>query len=299
MPQSDSVREYLVDVETDDGLVLPGALITPASDALDTLVVWLHGFGSSYDYRPCLAVGRSLAAAGSAFLSITARGNHGAVTGWQRRGERWGTKKVGSWYEIFAESAIDIEAWLRYARALGYRRLVLVGHSFGAAKVAYYLGTGGGSIDGLVLASPSRGIAELDPQTVALARQLTERGDGGILLPEGSWPRGFGTKTVSAQTFASWADAREIVFVDPSRWQSLVTAPVLAFYGDGQDVGAAPELDLFTKDMSSAPAVERVILPGVTHNYDAGTQTIATAIQNWWRGQRENQTHKEAIGGSK
>jgi pimeloyl-ACP methyl ester carboxylesterase len=299
MPSLDSPREFLVDVETADGLILPGARIVPAAADGESVVVWLHGFGSSYDYAPCLRVGRALADAGFAFLSVTARGHHGAVTAWQRREDRWGTKMVGSWYEVFEESAIDIAAWLGYARSLGYRRVILVGHSFGAVKVAYYLGGADASIDGLVLASPSLGIAELNPETVALAEAMTARGDGLLLLPENSWPNGFGTRTVSAQTFASWVDASSLVFDRPAEWQSRVTVPVLAFYGDARDVGAGPELERFTGQMSSAPSVSTRILPGVTHNYDAGSQTIATAIETWWQGQRKNQIDNEAIGGSR
>ncbi|HEX4442086.1 MAG TPA: alpha/beta fold hydrolase [Galbitalea sp.] len=293
-----TAREFFVEVETEDHLVLPGALIAPEDENRDTVVLWLHGFGSSYDYSPCLRIGRVLAYSGISFMSISARGYHGAVTAWQRREDGWGTKKVGSWFEVFQESALDITAWIELARSLGYRRVVLAGHSFGGVKVASWLAGSQVPIDGLILASPSWGIETLEAETTTLATAMVARGDGAVLLPDGSWPRGFGTRTVSAQTYASWAAAADLVFGRPADWQSRVVVPVLAFYGDSHDVGGTPELERMTGLMASAGDVNTTILPGVTHNYETGAETIADAITEWWRSRRESQLHHQAIGGS-
>jgi pimeloyl-ACP methyl ester carboxylesterase len=273
-----ATAERLLDVESADGLVLPGAHVRPAGVAAGTCVVWFPGFGMSYDYPPTLDIARRLATGGIAFVSAVVRGHHGAVTAWQRRGERWGTKRIGSWYEVIEESALDIAAWLGAARDLGYGRVVLAGHSFGAVKSLHCLATGGATPDGLVLASPSLGITTLRDDVVELATRMVERGDGELLLPDGSWPRGFGTRTVSAQTYASWSRSVDLVYGPGQAWRADVTMPVLAYYGDDGDVGGTSELDRLTADMA---AVTRRILPGVGHNYQRGTETIAAAIGTW------------------
>ena len=273
------VSEHLLHVESADGLILPGARIRP-DGAVDTCVVWFPGFGMSYDYSPTLDIGRQLAAGGTAFISGVTRGYHGAVTAWQRRGERWGTKRIGSWYEVMEECPLDIAAWLSAARGLGYHRVVLAGHSFGAVKSLRYLADGGAALDGLVLASPSLGITTLQEHVVELANQLVRRGEGEQLLPEGSWPRGFGTRTVSAQTYASWSRSVDLIYGPAAAWRAGVAVPVLAYYGTDGDVGGAPELDRFTAGMDNA-AVTRLIVPGIAHNYQQGTGSIATAVGSW------------------
>lgn len=275
------VRERLLNVESADGLVLPGGHIWPVACTADTCVVWFPGFGMSYDYPPTLDIGRRLAASGgTAFISAVTRGYHGAVTAWQRRGGRWGTKRIGSWYEVIEECPLDITAWLSAARDLGYPRVVLAGHSFGAVKSLRYLADGGAELDGLVLASPSLGITTLQDRVVELATEMVRRGEGEQLLPEGSWPRGFGTRTVSAQTYASWSRSVDLIYGPAKAWRAGIVVPVLAYYGDDGDVGAAPELDRFTAGMDNA-AVTRLIMPGIAHNYQQGTATIAAAVGSW------------------
>jgi dienelactone hydrolase len=279
---TDDTVERLIDVQAGDGLIVPGVRIDPATGGNGACVIWIPGFGLSYDYPPALDVGRRLAAEGTAFVSAAVRGQHGAVTGWRRVDGRLKTRLVGSWYEVFEESSADIRAWLDATRSAGFDRVILAGHSFGANKVLYHLGTAGDSdVDGVVLASPSRGITTLTEDTLATARAYLAAGEPERLLPDGSWPRGFGTRTVSAQTYESWSRAAALIFGADTTWKRSVTVPVLAFYGDAGDVGGEPELAHFVAGMDASPGVTTSVLPGVRHNFDAGTETIATAIRSW------------------
>lgn len=60
----------------------------------------------------------------------------GKVNSW---GE--GTKLGGSCFEIFEESAFDIQGAIDYLKTLGKTKFVLQGHSLGASKVVNYLVT--------------------------------------------------------------------------------------------------------------------------------------------------------------
>jgi pimeloyl-ACP methyl ester carboxylesterase len=290
-PAVPDVTERCVQVEAADGVLLPGTLITPARDQAgtrdqagirdqsDVCVVWLPGFGLGPDYGPYLDIGRQLAAGGVAFAAAAVRGYHGAVTAWRRDGARLRIARAGSWYEVFADTVLDVTAWLDAARAAGYRRVVLAGHSFGAIKALYYLARGHGPVDGLVLASPSLGLRTLKPDIQELARDLVERGAGQQLLPSGSWP-GFGTDTVSAQTYHSWAEVAELIYDPEAGWPAGVRCPVLAFYGLGKDVGAGPELAFFTGRMSAAH-VSTVLIEDLGHNYADGEEAVAATIRAW------------------
>ncbi len=278
-PAVPGVTERCVQVEAADGVLLPGTLITPAQDPAAVCVVWLPGFGLGPDYGPYLDIGRQLAAGGVAFAAAAVRGYQGAVTAWRRDGGRLRIAQAGSWYEVFADTVLDVAAWLDAARAAGYRRVVLAGHSFGAVKALYYLATGHGPVDGLVLASPSLGLRALDPDVQDLARDLVRQGAGQQLLPPGSWP-GFGTDTVSAQTYHSWAEVAGLIYDPEADWPARVRGPVLAFYGLGQDVGAGPELAFFTGRMSAAQ-VSTVFIEDLSHNYAGGEEAVAATVRAW------------------
>jgi pimeloyl-ACP methyl ester carboxylesterase len=282
------VTERIVEVEAADGVVLPGCLLAPGEQQASVCVMWLPGFGMSYDYAPYLAIGRRLASVGIAFASAAVRGHHGAVTAWRHDGGRLRTVKAGSWYEVFAETSLDAAAWLAAARAAGYQSVVLAGHSFGGVKALYFLARQAGVVDGLVLASPSLGLRRLRQETLNLARGLVDQGSGETLLPAGSWP-GFGTDTVSAQTYLSWAEVARLIFDPDATWPVSVRCPVFAFYGK-KDVGAEPELEFFTGRMSGA-SVSTTLFDGVSHHYTGGEAVIADAVSAWirasdlgWRG---------------
>ena len=243
--------------------------------------MWLPGFGLGPDYGPYLDIGRQLAAGGAAFALAAVRGYHGAVAAWRRDGARLRIVKAGSWYEVFADTVLDVTAWLDAARAAGYQRVVLAGHSFGAIKALYHLATGHGPVDGLVLASPSLGLRTLKPDIQELARDLVAGGAGQQLLPPGSWP-GFGTDTVSAQTYHSWAEVAGLIYDPAADWPAAVRCPVLAFYGLGQDVGADPELAFFTGRMSAA-AVSTELIEDLSHNYAGGEDAVAATVGGWLR----------------
>jgi pimeloyl-ACP methyl ester carboxylesterase len=49
-----------------------------------------------------------------------------------------GTKPRGAAVEIFDECLIDIDAWIGFAFAIGYKNIILEGHSFGTNKIQYY-----------------------------------------------------------------------------------------------------------------------------------------------------------------
>jgi len=106
-----------------DGNRIDAALWQPDGKAPDatTLVVQVHGSGSNYTRPPIGFLGPGLVAKGYAALAINTR----------QHDERVNT-------DSFLEIRRDIEAAVYAARALGYRTLVLHGHSLGNIQVQFY-----------------------------------------------------------------------------------------------------------------------------------------------------------------
>lgn len=284
MADGGSLVERLLSVEAEDGLSLSGFAVLPAG-APRACVVWMHGFGVGAHLPQCIGVGRELAARGVAFVSGSLRGHEGGVTGWRRRDGRVELVRIGSWWEVFEESGLDVASWVRRAARLGAGApVVLAGHSFGALRSARWVAEAGadaGAIAGLALVSPSFGLRHLDAAIAERAAALVAEGRGEELLPEGSWPRGFGTRTVSAQTYASWWRVAPGFFGEGATVYAAVRCPLLITFGTAGDVGGQREIDLISGQATSAPRIDSRLLPGVDHGYAGGEAAVASALVEW------------------
>lgn len=112
-----------LEIDALDGGRVEAALWQPEGRApADTpLVVAVHGSGESYATGPVAILSRGLPATGRAVLAISTR----------QSGARVNT-------DNFLDVRRDIEAAVATARALGFRSLVLHGHSLGNIQVLYY-----------------------------------------------------------------------------------------------------------------------------------------------------------------
>jgi len=106
-----------------DGNRVDSALWEPAGKtaAGTTMVVAVHGSGDDYIGDPMSFLGRGLSAKGYAMLAIDTRQHDDRIN-------------TDNFYDI----RNDIQAAVYTARALGYRTLVLLGHSLGTIQVQYY-----------------------------------------------------------------------------------------------------------------------------------------------------------------
>ena len=123
---SDGAASRFLAIKAIDGVTNAGSLWEPIrkAPADTTLVVMVHGSGGSYRGAPQSGLGRRLAAKGYAALAIDTRQHDDAIN-----------------TDNFFDVRRDIEAAVATARALGYRRLVLQGHSLGNIQVQFYAAT--------------------------------------------------------------------------------------------------------------------------------------------------------------
>lgn len=268
-------------MEASDGLSLSGFEMVPATAGTPG-IVWLHGFGVGYDLPECIRLGRELAGRGLGFLAGNLRGHDGAAVGWRRSGGRTDIVKVGSWWEVFEESAMDAAAWTDRARELGFAPLFLAGHSFGAPRAVYYVSAAKpDGLAGLALVSPSFGLTHLDPAVAELAASWVAAGRGAELLPAGSWARGFGTDTVSAQTYASWWRVSPTLYGDERSRFADISCPLLVLYGTDGDGGGEPEARFIQRAALAAPRFDWSLVPGMRHRYSGSEAVLAARVAKW------------------
>jgi pimeloyl-ACP methyl ester carboxylesterase len=118
-----NARVRFLTITAIDGNHVDSALWEPAgkSPATTTMVVAVHGSGADYIDDPMGFLGRGLSAKGYAMLAIDTRQHDEHIN-------------TDNFYDI----RNDIQSAVFTARALGYKTLVILGHSLGTIQVQYY-----------------------------------------------------------------------------------------------------------------------------------------------------------------
>src|SRR5438552_1763691 len=173
----------LAHLETRDGVGLDGVIAEPRGRRRAALV-WVHGLGSVfYSGQPLIhEVSTRLNAAAVGYFKFNNRG-HGPVA-------RAGRRLAGAAFERFGQSVEDIRAMVTFARARGYRRVILAGHSTGANKVLHYAARARDRrVSGIILLGPISDVAAEAKRVgarelrrrVAAAEQIASRDPQGLV----------------------------------------------------------------------------------------------------------------------
>lgn len=292
------MKGEFVRVLTEDGLELQGLFVTPEGGAAGATVIHTHGLdGNFYENRFIDYVAEACVEAGFNFITFNNRG-HDYISDFIVEDPGAGEvsyRQVGGIYELFEESALDIAAWVEFARSRGSKRLVIQGHSHGALKAVYYFAKGDiAGAEGLVLLSPSDDFGrqreslggEFDA-ALSLAVGLIEGGKGLDLMPPGIFHY-----PISAQSYydiyrpGSPLALFNVSKTDRGEFPELasVKVPVLmivgsveeAFLGDpGDFLNAAKGL------MPNAAGFEGAVLDGAPHNYLGLDREVGRKIGAW------------------
>ena len=274
-------------IDAIDGFRVDAALWHPEGKAPadTTLVLQVHGSGGSYAKPPNGFLGTGLASGGRAVLGINTRQHDELVA-----------------TENFYDVARDLDAAVHSARALGYRRLVLQGHSLGTIHALYYAATNwdadikAASLLGAVGSLPWKTRTIL-VQDEARFRALTEEamallrgGREGDLLAQ---PMGWFTpepQPVTAKHFLTYRRA-DAAGADSTYWIRRVKLPILLVRNEADGV-----IQPFEPHMLLAAAhaegslVERIdflLLPDkgprslAGHSFIGNEAPLVAAIDGW------------------
>jgi pimeloyl-ACP methyl ester carboxylesterase len=280
--------EELVFVRSKDDVVSGGVIFTaPKETAKPMAVVWIHGWGANFYLPSYVGTGRALAERGFTTISANTRMHDiGNVEKYS-----WGKRvRGGGYWGVTSEDARDIAAWVDFTQKLGFNRVILVGHSAGWASVGRYQAeTGDGRVAGLVLASGMIGPAQQNnPELIARAKKLVEDGAGEDLLrlPNRSFPA-----FISAATYQDMENTpreyKDFFGIKNTQTAAVtrVKCPLLAFFGDHDDIAGQSELNLLKASLqrlNSGPSrVDTAIIQNADHEYVGQEAQVAQTIASW------------------
>lgn len=283
---------------TEDGLQLQG--VHYDSETRDTLVLFTHGMGGNViENYFAHVVGQTLSKNGVSFLFSHNRGyNHinDIATSQLKESGGYKTVRIGVTYEIFTDSLMDIDAWMGEVRKLGYKKIILMGHSLGCNKTIYYFSERKPpEVVGIILASPPDmvGLVKLpkyQPNSTDLFREAQEnikKGEPRKILSSLIWD----WYHLSSQTFLSvFSEENEAdnlpVLRNSDVFPQLATIdiPILGFMGEYDDITIRTpkeDLDLIASKAITCPSFMKEHIPKASHTYDGREKELAEVVFYW------------------
>ncbi|HZJ41090.1 MAG TPA: alpha/beta fold hydrolase [Candidatus Saccharimonadales bacterium] len=195
-----------IKIITPQKIILQGFIF--GSRRVKTIYILLHGLSGNLFSR--LELVEKMTADGAAVMVFNNRG-HGLINQFRkinpRQSDIYDSLIIGEAHEAFADCIDDIDGAINTALDNGYRKIILLGHSTGCNKIAYYLSKKNpASVLGAILLAPMSDYADaikftepkIFQRALKTARKLVADGKSQTLLPEKYWSR-----PISAQRFLS------------------------------------------------------------------------------------------------
>ena len=287
-----------IPVPTERGTVLPGTLFRDGDErTAETCVIAITGIHGNFWSNPFYYnFGDTLAADGVDFVYAETSDAQGKIS---VDNVVTGEKEViGSFNEDFANIDQDVDAYVQWAGAEGYARVVLAGHSLGVNKVVHYLSTHHDPfVEHFVLLSPAN-MDFLMNQVDARQRETIDwavaDGQGDRMLPFAL----FGWAPMLASTAWQWVHDNPLdnVHLDAGRDFSQVesvTQSGALFIGTYDAFALGDPVQLVEETSRHFPRADEnriVIIPKTGHTYQGREQYTAEALRDVvlaWEVERE------------
>jgi pimeloyl-ACP methyl ester carboxylesterase len=264
-----SAAERILHTTGPGGLELTGALF--GDPAAGSTVVFTHGGAGRFCERTYVELGRQVADRGHAMLSGETRGRD-VVAVQEVDGQ---AVPLGATFERFADSIGDLAAWAALARELRADRLVLGGHSLGAAKAVRALPSTAAT--GLLLLSPVVSWPD-NTDRISMAGELTRAGRGGELMPP--HPQSPPWDRISAATLHERATLIENAFEQTDSPWSAVDVPTLVLFG-GAEEDPGPALERLRAGWAGRGPLDCRVIDGAGHYYRQYESQVADTVAGW------------------
>jgi pimeloyl-ACP methyl ester carboxylesterase len=285
------VKGELVRVWTEDGLQLQGLHCEPESGNTLPAVLHVHGASSNFYRSQFLEpLADELTRRGYPFLTGNTRG-HDVISKVYSR-DPSATRLRGVAFEVFEECLLDIAAWLHLLEERGHEQMVLLGHSFGAHKVALYQSE---TLDrrtrGLVFMSPAdhgfwrEAMGDQADLLLKSVSDMVASGQGDRLLEGSVSPYPMSAAAVHSLFVSAKSDIFKFGRPDePWEVVARLSCPILAMMGTvGEFVGSpvADALAVLRARAVSSPRCDTIVVEGAPHNYRGHESEVTDAIVGW------------------
>lgn len=269
--------------------MLDGIYVTPKKKS-NTALIWVHGLTSRF-YSGQSLIKELSARLGKnkvGYFKFNTRGHDIVVRGQKRH------KLLGTIYERFEDCVHDIHAIIKLTKKLGYRKIILAGHSTGANKILYYLyRTNDRAVIGLALIGGLNDITAEEKRvgkkefrnTVALAKKLHRKDPLSLFISNGFL---FTARRYLSLHTPGTAEDVFPYYNHNATWKELksIQVPIATIIGGGDEyLDRSPKsfIETFKKNAKRTKSFSGIIIKGANHGFYGKEKELAQTIINWVR----------------
>lgn len=277
--------KFINDCYTKDKLRLP--MIHYDSIEKDICIICIHGMCSNFLNNSFYHIwGEYLSNNNIGFVYFYNRGHDIESDILKEDGSIY---RCGTRYEIFEDSICDIDAAIDKVVDLGYKKVILLGHSYGCNKVIYYLYKKNHNIEGIILASIPDMIGihklyEKDYESLLKEAKVNiDNNDGDKLLSKLVEDYMY----MSSKTYYNWYRNNSNldnfpILSNSNNWYQLesISVPILTFSG-GLEEEYYKRFDLIKEKACNVKLFSSYLIPKANHVYEGQELYIAKIIYNW------------------
>ncbi|KKR34020.1 MAG: hypothetical protein UT63_C0008G0019 [Candidatus Gottesmanbacteria bacterium GW2011_GWC2_39_8] len=276
-----------------DNIELDSFLFEP-KNGTDKIVIHIHGKeGHFVQNKFVLEMGYSYPKTGYSFLTFNNRGHDYIADLIKKTATGFTSVLGGSAYDIIEDCVHDINGVLNYVKDLGYKEIILQGHSLGPHKISYYLDTKPNpDISKVILISTSDILFHLNSEVPhweevsGLAKKMIYEGRGKEIMAIRLWSN----CPVSAETFWNYTrpDSNTYCFNYtqphiPFRHFENISLPIFTVVAETDFAMGIPQEKAMKmlKERSSSEDIETYIVKGTSHNFAGKIDELTGTITDW------------------
>lgn len=276
----------IINVQTPRGLVLKGVMWGDTS--MDTVVIMMSGICSNVFQNELLPeAGKVLSENGIAFIAGQTMDAFSFISYSNTKTGKQTTTGVVT--DDFSMSYEDVESYVKYAKDLGFKKIILAGHSLGSNRVIHYLAnTADDYVNNFIISAPVdlRHFFDIIPDKeiyLETAQKFIDEGRGKDILPFAF----MGFSPMTANTLLAFYNAENLkncpVISDDGETRSLSQMKVNgAFIIGACDSMTNKDAEGFIRKINSYcknPKKNRiVVVPNASHIYYAKHNEHACAV---------------------
>ncbi len=282
----------LISFEAADKLELEGMLCAPTRSK--TCLVHVHGMTDNF--HGVSLIDNLMHAAfrnEMSFFTFNNRGQ-GTITVFQRLKEHLTFRTLGTAFESFRDSVLDIDAALKVLRERGYRNFILSGHSTGCQKITYYqFRKNPRSVKGLMLLAPADDlnfqIKKLGPKKfkewLQIARRMVRSGKGKELMPPEVEPTYFSAKRYFELYSPGSVEGNLYNYEGRLSAVSKIRIPILAVFGSKEEYAAIPPRKMLKilDQKFQHPYSRTALIPKADHCFCLQEEQAEAVVSKWLR----------------
>ncbi len=285
----DGMACELLKFRAKDGLKLHGLLVRSRNGNKSVVINVFGMTGDFFSWDLSWELARRLKGTSFDIFFANNRGM-GIITAFEKGGKRF---SIGTAKERFEECEYDIKGAVDMLHKMGYRNIILQGHSTGCQKTTYYLyKTGDKRVKGLILLAPvddynitRKRLGRKFGEAVKYARGMIKKGRMDEALPERFH------KHFTAKRFLSFADKRNVearLFNYDSYLKEFkgIDCKMFVVFGRGEEFATKPVAEhiRILKEATSSKEFDSKIIRDANHNFDGRHENLASEIINWLGG---------------